>query len=152
MQQRAKRRQQPAFAELVALNREFSEKSSWHRRRDSAVLTPGVAARRTPDRIVVRTSICLLAGAMALQLISFPPGSDLFVVLLVALILWWPWLRRRDLLLLLAGGALFWQASAVISDSRLDARFEGDSLLTTIRIEDFPKVQGEVASFIAVTL
>ena len=89
---------------------------------------------------------------MALQLISFPPGSDLFVALMVALILLWPGLERRDLVLVLAGGALFLHASSSISNARLEPRFEGDSLLTTIRIEEFPTIRRDVASFVAVAI
>ena len=102
-----------------------------------------------PARYMVRTSFCLLAGAMALQLISFPPGSDLFVALLVALVLLWPWLRRRDLVLFLFGLILFWHASVSTSNGRLERQFEGDSLLATIRITDFPNVSDGFASFLA---
>ena len=86
---------------------------------------------------------------MALQLSSFPPESDLFIALLVALAVAWPLLRRSDLVLLLLGGTLFWQSSNSVSADRIAARFEGDSLLTTVRIVEFPALRQSGASFVA---
>ncbi|MFQ5610150.1 MAG: ComEC/Rec2 family competence protein, partial [Woeseiaceae bacterium] len=101
---------------------------------------------------MVRACLCLLAGAMALQLSSFPPDSDHFVVLLVAWIALHPVIRRRDLVVIACGAVLFWTASMGVLEARLDPAYEGDSMLADIRITAFPRRNTENVSFIATPL
>ena len=94
----------------------------------------------------------LLAGMLALQLSSFPPRSDLLVVLMVALAVALPFLRQRDIVWLLVGGSCFYLHSAVVVDSRLKPQFAGDSMLISVRVADFPRRNGSTTSFIATPL
>ncbi len=102
---------------------------------------------------MLRTCLCLLAGAIAPQLSSFPTSFDQLFLLLVALgaalILLLPNVRRRDVLLFLTGVILFWGSAQSIIDGRLDRDFEGDSILTELRITDFPRVRGQSAAILA---
>jgi len=102
---------------------------------------------------MLRTCLCLLAGAIAPQLSSFPTSFDQLFLLLVALgaalILLLPNVRRRDVLLFLTGVILFWISTQSIIDGRLDRDFEGDSILTELRITDFPRVRGQSAALLA---
>ncbi len=90
---------------------------------------------------------------MAPQLSSFPSHSDHLFVQIVALgfalILALPYLRRRDLALFLGAAALFWNAAEGVIDGRLARGYEGDSILTELRVVDFPRVNGSSTSFIA---
>ena len=97
--------------------------------------------------------MCLLAGAIAPQLSSFPSHSDQLFVALVAVIaalyLALPYLRRQDIALFLSAAGLFWIAAENVIDDRLARDFEGDSMLTELRIADFPRVGDSSSSFIA---
>lgn len=103
---------------------------------------------------MLRACLCLLAGALAPQLSSFPSEFDrLFVWIVaagVALIFLLPHLRRPDLVLFLGGAVLFWGSAQSVIDGRLASDFEGDSILTDVRIADFPRVTGLATGFVAV--
>ena len=90
---------------------------------------------------------------MAPQLISFPSNSDhLFAALLalsVALFIGLPRLRRLDVALFVGGAGLFWIAAQGVIDGRLAREFEGDSILTELRVDDFPRVRKSSTSFLA---
>ena len=90
---------------------------------------------------------------MAPQLSSFPPYSDqLFVVLVaVAGVLFFasPYLRRKDFALFIAAAGLFWVSADAVIDDRLASDFEGDSILTELRVTDFPHTNVASISFIA---
>ena len=84
----------------------------------------------------------MIAGGYAAQLSRLPLGSDLCKLLLVASILAIACRRSRYPAYLCLGFALFMQAGQEIVDGRLQARFANDSLLTQVRIVDFPKATG----------
>lgn len=79
----------------------------------------------------------MLAGAYALQLSSFPLAV---LGACVTLLLW----RRRWRLLafFLLGTTLFLLTALAVIDTRLAPEFEGDSMLTTVRVVDFPRHTG----------
>ena len=89
-----------------------------------------------------RICLCLLAGAIAPQLSSFPTSFDQLFLLLVALgaalLLLLPNVRRRDVLLFLTGVILFWGSAQTIIDGRLDRDFADSGKIKTrfkIRVE-----------------
>ena len=84
----------------------------------------------------------MIAGGFAAQLSRLPLSSDLCKLLLVASIPAIACRRSRYPAYLCLGFALFMQAGQEIVDGRLEARFANDSLLTQVRIVDFPKMTG----------
>lgn len=100
---------------------------------------------------MIRACLYLLAGNYALQLSSFTPDSDLFVAGLVASLVCLFVGRFDALLLFVAGAALFLFAAFDVIDSRIDPRFAGDSIVTTVRVADFPKQNGPTVSLLAET-
>jgi competence protein ComEC len=108
---------------------------------------------RFPNIRVLRACICIVAGAMAPQLSSFPDDSDRLLLLIVALaivlVIALPYLRRMDVVLFVGSGFLFWIAAIDIVESRLASEYEGDSLLTQLSVADFPRSNGRTVSFIA---
>ena len=100
-----------------------------------------------------RACLCLLAGAMAPQLSSFPSGFDRYftqlVALTAALVFALPYLRRQDLVLFLAAAGLFWSSAQGVIDGRLARAYEGDSILTELRIASFPHIRASSSSFVA---
>ena len=101
---------------------------------------------------MTRACLNLLAGIYALQLSSFAQASDLiepiFVVLLVATLIG----RTGDFLWFFAGVLLFGLAADGIVNSRLEPKYAGDSIVTTVRIDDFPATSAAGVSFVAVPL
>jgi competence protein ComEC len=101
---------------------------------------------------MTRACLNLLAGIYALQLISFAQDSDLieliFAVFLVATLVG----RTGDFLWFLAGVLLFGLAANGIVNSRLQPQYAGDSIVTAVRIADFPATTGPGVSFVAVPL
>jgi competence protein ComEC len=100
---------------------------------------------------MIRACLYLLAGNYALQLSSFTPDSDLFAAGLVASIVCIIVGRFDALLFFVVGAALFLLASSSVIDSRIDPRFAGDSIVTTVRVADFPKQNGPTVSLLAET-
>lgn len=80
----------------------------------------------------------MLVGGFVAQHSRVPLGSDLCYVLLVASILMLADRRIRAAGSGLLGFALFMLAGQNVIDGRLDPLFEGDSLLTRVRVVDFP--------------
>jgi competence protein ComEC len=98
---------------------------------------------------MIRACLCLLAGEYALQLNSFVAGSDLITVALVAVCLL-PLVRGLPALVaFLIGAMLFALAGAAVVDSRLAPRFAGDSIVTRVRVSDFPRRRGKALAFLA---
>ena len=88
---------------------------------------------------MIRACLLMLAGGFAAQHSRVPLSSDLCKLILVASILMLANRRARFPGCALLGFALFFSAAQGIVDGRLDATFAGDSLLTQVRIVDFPK-------------
>lgn len=98
---------------------------------------------------VVRVSICLLAGVLAPQLSSFPPGSDHIVTVLVLLILLVPLLKRIDIVCVMLGSLLFCLHVNHVAAMRLSPGYASDSMLVNVRIADFPQLNRTTSSFVA---
>lgn len=101
---------------------------------------------------MLRMCLCLLAGGLAPQLISFPLQSDLIVALLVLLVIVLPWCQRWDLVCLLAGGLLFMVHANRAIDNRLAPEYSRESMLVTVRVIDFPSAGSQSTTFQAVAL
>ena len=99
---------------------------------------------------VLRCCLCVLAGVLAPQLISFPWGSDLFIVLFVAGIALVRCIRRQDIVLFCAGAALFMVAAEKRIESRIESGYVGDSLLATVDVVNFPHRYGTTVRFDAI--
>ena len=93
---------------------------------------------------------------MAPQLSSFPPYSDQLFVVLVAvagvLFVVSPYLQRKDFAFFITAAGLFWVSASAVIDNRLAIDFEGDSMLTELRVVDFPHSSDASISFIAAPL
>lgn len=99
---------------------------------------------------MIQACLYLLAGMYVPQLSSFASGSDLIALAIVsgfvaAFLNAWhgpSWF--------FAGFGMFAYSAAGILDDRLDQKFVGDSILTTVRIADFPQWRGPTLSLTAV--
>ncbi|MDH3305038.1 MAG: ComEC/Rec2 family competence protein, partial [Gammaproteobacteria bacterium] len=91
---------------------------------------------------MIRACLLMIAGGYAAQLSRLPISSDLCKLLLVASIAAIAGRRIRYAGYACLGFTLFMLAGQEIVDGRLEARFANDSLLTRVRIVDFPKVTG----------
>lgn len=98
---------------------------------------------------MIRVCLCLLAGAYALQLSSFTAPSDFIYASAFACVVLLPFRRLRGLALIAAGLALFHYQAMQVLDSRIEPRFAGDSLLTTVKVIDFPRGTSHSLSFLA---
>jgi competence protein ComEC len=98
---------------------------------------------------MIKACLSLVAGAYALHFTSFAPVSDVILTTVLATGILLRVAGPAVVVLFAAGLVLFaWQATAVI-DSRLQARYEGDSMLVKVRIVDFPRRRGRSVSFVA---
>lgn len=95
-----------------------------------------------------KACLFLLAGLYAPQLSSFATHSDLFPLLSFAVVAGVVTGRLAQFLLFAAGYALFVGAANVVVDSRLSQEFVGDSIMTEVRIADFPQRRGSTVSLI----
>ncbi len=84
----------------------------------------------------------MIAGGYAAQHSRVPLSSDLCKLLLVASLAMLVYRRTRCPGFVVLGLTLFMQAGQGIVDARLDKQYAGDSLLTRVRIVDFPKMTG----------
>lgn len=101
---------------------------------------------------MIKACLCLLAGVYALQLISFVKSSDLIAVVLVAFLgLLVPGIGRT-LFLIGAGGILFASSAVSINETRIKPRYEGDSIVATVRIVDFPERDGSNVTLVAASI
>jgi len=101
---------------------------------------------------MTRACLNLLAGIYALQLSSFAQGSDLiklvFAIFLVASI----FRCTCDFIWFFVGVLLFGLAANGVVNSRLAPQYAGDSMVTVVRIADFPATSAAGVSFVAVPL
>ena len=91
---------------------------------------------------IVRVCLLVLAGGFAAQHSRVPVSSDHCTVLFVAALLILLIRRVRWLAFPLLGFTLFMQAGNSIVTARLAETFAGESMLTQVRVADFPKVTG----------
>ena len=89
---------------------------------------------------MIRACLLVLAGGLAAQHSRVPLSLDLCKLLFVAAAVLIVWRRTRLGAWLLFGFALFMQAGQGIIAARLDPQFAGDSILTEVRVVEFPKV------------
>ena len=99
---------------------------------------------------MTRACLCLLAGMFALQLSSFDLAAGLVKVVFVASLALMFVRRLRPLGFFLVGVALFASAAHDVVDSRLAPQLAGDSILTRVRVVDFPRRTAQSVSFVAV--
>jgi competence protein ComEC len=97
---------------------------------------------------VVKSCLLLLAGGLAAQLTTPVLPSDCLGLLFVASLCGLALRRSRVPATALVGFALFMMAGSDVMTGRLDARFEGDSMLAAVRIADFPKRTGAAVALI----
>jgi competence protein ComEC len=98
---------------------------------------------------MITACLSLLAGAYALHFTSFATTSDFILVALCGGGVGLGIGGRKSVVLFAVGLIAFaWQTTTVL-ESRLQARFEGDSMLAAIRIIDFPRTRGDSLSFLA---
>ena len=95
---------------------------------------------------MTRFAVLLLAGGLAAQHSTLPVPSDVASLLLVASLCAFFLRRARAPALFASGFALFHMAGQNVIDQRIEARFEGDSMLAVVRIEDFPRTSGDSLS------
>ncbi|HNP65160.1 MAG TPA: DNA internalization-related competence protein ComEC/Rec2 [Woeseiaceae bacterium] len=91
---------------------------------------------------IVRASLLILTGGFAAQHSRVLPDSDLCQALFVATVVMFLSRRCRYVALIMLGYLCFIVAGRTVIDHRLDARFEGDSMLAQVRIVDFPRPIG----------
>ena len=91
---------------------------------------------------MIRACLLVLAGGFAAQHSRVGLSLDLCKLLFVAAAVLYLYGRLRSGAWLILGFALFMHAGQSIIDARLDPRFAGDSILTQVRIVDFPKSNG----------
>jgi len=91
---------------------------------------------------MTRACLLVLAGGFAAQHSRVPLSSDHCEVLFVAAVLILLVRRVRWLAFPVLGFTLFMHAGNSIVDARLAEEFAGESLLTQVRVADFPKVTG----------
>ena len=96
----------------------------------------------------IQFCLLLLAGGIAAQHSRLLPHSDLLQILFVAFVVLIASRRCRGSGVLLLGFVIFSIAGKLHLDHRLEARFEGDSMLAEVRIIDFPKVSGDSVSML----
>ncbi|MDH3615730.1 MAG: DNA internalization-related competence protein ComEC/Rec2 [Gammaproteobacteria bacterium] len=91
---------------------------------------------------MIRACLLIVAGGYAAQHSRVPLSSDLCKLLLVASIAMLVCRRTRFPGYVLLGFTLFMQAGQGVVDDRLEAQFANDSLLTRVRVVDFPRATG----------
>jgi competence protein ComEC len=99
-------------------------------------------------RSVVMDKACvyLLAGIYAPQLSSFASHSDLFLLASFALVVGLIIDHALPVVLFCTGYGLFVLAAGQVIDARIPAEFVGDSIMTEVRVIDFPRRQGPTVS------
>jgi competence protein ComEC len=100
------------------------------------------SAEQGHQPFMIRACLLMLAGGVAAQHSRVPLSSDLCKLILVAAIVLLAIRRTRAAGCVLLGFALFVAAGQGIVENRLEEHFAGDSLLTRVRIVDFPTKSG----------
>ena len=93
-------------------------------------------------QLMVKPCLLLLAGGLAAQHNMLPVSSDQSSLLLVASICMLARRSLRSAALILFGFALFMLAGEDIIAKRLHPTYAGDSMLSKVRIVDFPRSTG----------
>ena len=98
---------------------------------------------------MIKSCLSLLAGAYALHFTSFASPDVLFPLAAIGTAIALLAGGRRTAAGFLLGLFLFaWHAQSVVA-SRLAPQYEGDSMLTVLRVVDFPRRTGNSISFLA---
>ena len=90
----------------------------------------------------------LLAGGFAAQHSRLPLDSDHSSALFVAVAVVFFVRHLRCFAIGVLGFALFTQAGNAVVEARLDPRFDGDSMLASVRVADFPRISGVSVSML----
>jgi competence protein ComEC len=93
-----------------------------------------------------KACLFLLAGVYAPQLSSFASYSDLFLLASFAVVTGVIIDRALPVILFCAGYGLFVLAAGQVIDARIPAEFVGDSIMTEVRVIDFPRHHGPTVS------
>ena len=103
-----------------------------------------------PKKSTTLLQICLLVltGGFAAQHNRVPVDSAYCAALFVAVVIVFFIPRVRWFAFVLVGFTLFVTAGNRISEARVQAQYEGDSMLTRVRIADFPKAAGVSVSML----
>ena len=91
---------------------------------------------------MIKLCVLLLAGGLAAQHSTVPLGSNASSLMLLASLCAAILPRARPMALVAIGFTLFHMAGQEIIDRRLAERFEGDSMLTVVRVAEPPRVNG----------
>ena len=98
---------------------------------------------------MVRSSLALLAGAIAAQLTSFAPSAypldRLFLLSLAVRLV----LGCREAVLFGAGVLLYLTQAFTFLESRLSPAYAGDSIVTRVRVLGFPETRNTATRFVA---
>jgi len=98
---------------------------------------------------MIKACLGLLAGAYALHFSSFAASSDLILPALLGFVLLLRVAGGHAAFLFAFGMAVFAWHTAQVIQSRLQPRFEGDSMVAVVRIIDFPQSSGNAVRFFA---
>ena len=93
-----------------------------------------------------KACLYLLAGLYAPQLSSFASHSDLFLLAVFAVVAGLIIGRALPVVLFCTGYGLFVFAAGQVIDARVPAEFVGDSIMTEVRVIDFPQRHGPTVS------
>ena len=93
-----------------------------------------------------KACLYLLAGIYAPQLSSFASHSDLYLLASFAVVTGFIVGRALPVVLFCAGYGLFVLAAGQVIDARIPAQFVGDSIMTEVRVVDFPQRHGPTVS------
>jgi competence protein ComEC len=102
--------------------------------------------------IIIRVCLLILAGGFAAQHSRVLLNSDHCKLLFVALILTFLVRSVRGIAFPILGFLLFTQAANGVIEARLEPRFAGDSMMTQVRVVDFPRVTGATVSMLVAAI
>ena len=105
------------------------------------------ACNREPA-LIVQYSLLLLAGGFAAQHSRLLLEWDPVAALIVAMIFLGCMRRTRPAAVFVAGALMFVLAARSYDTARLDPHFEGDSMLTVVRVVDFPSRRDETVTLV----
>ncbi len=97
--------------------------------------------------VMIKACLYLLAGVYAPQLSSFVSHSDLFLLASFATVAGFVIGRVLPVVLFCTGYGLFVLAAGQVIDARIPAEFVGDSIMTEVRVIDFPQANGPSVGF-----
>ena len=93
-----------------------------------------------------KACLVLLAGIYAPQLSSFSSHYDLLVVMMFAFVAGAATGRLLVPACFTAGYWLFIASAAQVVESRIEPQYVGDSIVTRVRVADFPRANGSSAA------